>query len=459
MGLVASERTVTRDPGGTGGGQLVEQPMLFRLLCGEQITALPWRCPLGAVTEVRLGRGSAPAGVDGSVLQARCDDARMSSEHARITKALGRWRLEDLGSKNGTFVHGTRVQRHDLCDGDIIELGDTFFLYRARVAVPVAPPAVASWSEVQAAAPALTTLDPAFERQVVSMQRVAGSLSPVLLLGDSGAGKEVVARSLHDLSQRSGPFIAVNCAALPDNLVESELFGVRKGAYSGAETDRAGLVAAADHGTLFLDEIGDLPLAAQATLLRVLEDRSVRPVGDTIAAEVDFRLVAATNRPLERRVSAGSFRDDLYHRLAGFVFTLPDLRGRLCDLGALIAHLLTRLDPERGPSIRFHFRAVRAMLAAPWAGNVRELLHCLETASAICDDGLVRLEDLPERVRRVGADEVTQSPDRQRLVDLLTEHGGNVAAVASALGTSRSQVHRLAKRFGLDFQSFRLDRA
>jgi transcriptional regulator with PAS, ATPase and Fis domain len=278
---------------------------------------------------------------------------------------------------------------------------------------------------------------------------------PIELLGESGTGKEVVARALHALSGRAGRLVAVNCGAIAGNLVESELFGSRRGAFSGAE-DRVGHVRTADRGTLLLDEIGDLPLPAQAALLRVLQEGEVVPVGDSVPIAVDVRVIAATHRDLDAKVAAGEFRADLLARLGGLRATLPPLRDRREDLGLILA--------EAGPRALTR-EAGRALLAHDWPLNIRELRQAIDAAIALAGDAAIGLEHLPEPVRRAhlqpgdeAAVDALSAEDRavrDRLVELLREHRGNVAAVARSLGKARPQVHRWLRRFHLDADSYR----
>jgi len=304
----------------------------------------------------------------------------------------------------------------------------------------------------------------------------------VMLLGDTGTGKEVVARAVHALSRRTGAFVPVNCGALPATLIESTLFGHRKGAFSGADEDRPGLVRSADGGTLFLDEIGDLAPQSQAALLRVLQEREVTPVGGVRAIPVDIRLVAATHHELDARVAAGRFRADLYGRIAGWTLELPPLRARIEDLGLLVASLLTRESPA-GSEVTVSAEAGRALVEYGWPRNVRELAKTLAAAVAL-SGGHVELEHLPDEVRRgraAGAvarplaastsgaqdESVDQEPEavgelgaadqalKTELLARLREHRGNVSAVARVMGKDRVQIRRWARRFRIDLESFR----
>jgi transcriptional regulator with GAF, ATPase, and Fis domain len=307
---------------------------------------------------------------------------------------------------------------------------------------------------------------PVFQHRLDELARVAPTAVAVALRGPSGSGKEVIARAIHAQSGRGGPFIAVNCGAIPHNLVESELFGHRRGAFSGAAADRTGLVAAADGGTLFLDEIGDLPLSVQPALLRVLQDRAVVPVGATQPTPVDFRLLSATHRDLAGMIAAGAFREDLWGRLSGYELEVPPLADRREDLATLVADLLDRLAPDREVAISAD--AARALLRYRWPRNVRELEKCLETALALAGRGDIDLDHLPaviaDGVPRSGRFELevpppraptptptpaSPDPRRDALVASLREHHGNVSAVARALGKPRSQIQRWMRRWDL----------
>jgi DNA-binding NtrC family response regulator len=294
--------------------------------------------------------------------------------------------------------------------------------------------------------------------------RVASCDATVLLTGESGAGKERVARAIHANSPRSrGPLVVLNCAALPEALLESELFGYRRGSFTGATMDREGLVTAADGGTLFLDEAADLPLALQPKLLRFLEDRTYLPIGARATARADVRVIAATNADLRRRVQTGAFREDLYYRLAAFPIHIPPLRERPEDVAALAYHFVREFAIRNAsPVAGLSREAVDYLVTRPWRGNVRELRNAIERAVILSDGGLLTSDDfydadLGVRARggsapasRAGAGtSETEGEDRARLVTALDRSGQNVAAAARALGLSyptlryRMRKHRL----------------
>jgi DNA-binding NtrC family response regulator len=229
------------------------------------------------------------------------------------------------------------------------------------------------------------------------IERVADTDSNILILGESGTGKELVARSLHFNSRRQfAPFIPVNCSSLPENLLESELFGHRKGAFTGAIYDKKGLFEEADGGTIFLDEIGCMPLLLQSRLLRVLQDREVRRVGDNTPLYVNVRVLAATNAPLEQRVKDGTFREDLYYRLNVIPITLPPLRDRREDIPLIVAHYIrTKINARTGQTFGLTRQVMEALCAYDWPGNVRELENVLQRGCALCEKNIVQLSDLP----------------------------------------------------------------
>lgn len=441
-------------------GDVHHRPHLFLVLEAHRPLAPPMRFSLAKLDELILGRGAArevEAVVGARRLTVRTDDRHMSSTHARLGKLLQRWVLDDLGSKNGTLIDGVRTTRAELEDGDRIELGQSFLIYREAIACDPNDPPVLDWAALRPEAPGLATVLPQLHRMFARLIPIARSTVSVILEGETGTGKEVMARALHALSRRTGDFVAVNCGALPKDLVEAELFGHKRGAFSGSTEDRLGLVRSADRGTLFLDEIGDLPAPAQAALLRTLQEREVRPIGGTRSVAVDLRVIAATHRSLERMVEDGAFRGDLWNRLAGHKVELPPLRARREDLGLLIGALLARLPPERAARVRIHPRAARAMLRHDWPGNVRELEKCLETAVVLAgEEGQVGLEHLSPAVQRAleGGD-AGDAARREELVRLLGVHRGNISAVASEMGKARMQIQRWMKRYGIDAERFR----
>jgi DNA-binding NtrC family response regulator len=435
------------------------------------------RLLLSGFDEVHIGRGKS-RGVtierQGKARVARVDlpDPHVSSRHVILRKKRGTtWTCEDQRSKNGTFVSGVQaIGEIELDDGALVEVGGFFFLFRVAGAhdareliadvdlTPILPELATH----------VATLHSAFEH----LRKVATNGDvPVFVLGESGTGKEVVARALHTISQRSGQLVAVNVPAIPEAILGSELFGSKKGAFSGAD-DREGLVRAADKGTLFLDELGDLPMPAQVALLRVLQEKEVVPLGATKPIKVDVRIVAATHRDVERLVAQGNFRADLLARLAGLTIRLPPLSRRVEDLGLLIRSIVRRM-PRPPSNWSLTNRAARALLTYHWPLNVRELERALSAAIALAQGEPIDMQHLPDTLQRllgratggnraadmIGIDEEPLGDDdaaaKARIEALLTEHSGNISAVAEVLGKARNQIHRWIKRYKIDLDSFR----
>jgi len=451
-----------------GDDALERVDAVFLVLEGERLSAGGARSALTRVDEVVLGRGAercmtrrVERGV--RILDVRVPDRRMSATHARLTRTSDRWIAEDAGSTNGSKLNGAPLTRAVLTDGDLLEVGWTTFLFRERVADPATAPDVDRGASSDRP-DGLATLVPGLALALQDVERVGRSGLPVVLLGETGTGKEVLARALHVLSARPGEFVAVNCAALPAALVESQLFGHVRGAFSGAVRDAEGLVRAAHRGTLFLDEIGDLPPASQPAFLRVLQEQEVVPVGSTRPAPVDLRIVAATNHLLDAQVARGEFRADLFARLSGFVHRLLPLRERREDLGLLIAQLLQTTG--RPGDLSMSPDAARAILRYSWPLNIRELAQALSRAAVLARGGVIDCGSLPEAIgkegrapadatARVDSKAQEEASLRAALVAELAKHGGNVTEVARALGKARTQVHRWMKRFDLDASAHR----
>jgi two-component system NtrC family response regulator len=290
------------------------------------------------------------------------------------------------------------------------------------------------------------------------IERVAPTNSTVLVLGETGTGKELVARSLHDHSARADmPIVAINCGALPETLIESELFGHRKGAFTGADDHRVGLFEVAHGGTIFLDEIGELPKAMQAKLLRVLESGEIRRVGENKPIMVDVRVVCATHRNLPEMVAAEEFREDLMYRINTFEITLPALRDRIDDIPELAQHLLARHRRGRDVEAGMADDAVEALKGHVWPGNVRELANVIEHATILCDSGPIRREHLPSRFdsrQLVGAARQKPGPmslrelEMEAIHDALERTGGNKPKAADQLGISLKTLYNKLNQTG-----------
>jgi DNA-binding NtrC family response regulator len=377
-------------------------------------------------------------------------DARISREQARL-----RWRsdgkgceVSDLDSRNGTFIEGRRVTSAAAPIGSIVRVGDTL------IEIALEPPAIVPY-------PALVGRSGALVHLFGAIGRFARSDGNVLVEGETGTGKELVAAAIHELGGRSGKLVAVNCASIPPTLAESYLFGHRKGAFTGASTDSPGVFEQAQDGTLFLDEIGELRQDLQAKLLRVLETREFSPLGSTQSQTTTARFVAATNANLRMHVAAGTFRADLFARLAELELATPPLRERRSDIPLLMQHFFAKA----APGVRFELsaNALEALLLHPWRLNVRELKAvCTRLALAHPHGGPLRSADLagvhvPEaRTEERGrTDNSSSVPDRAELSERLRAHGGNVLKLAAHYGKDRKQIYRWLELHGLHPRDFR----
>ena len=494
--LLTAEQTVRRDVAG-GAREADAQPgdHLFLVLAGASPLAGGARWSLAGIDEVRFRRGSTRAAERESeggrrILAIKLPDGLISSSHARLVRASGGFTLVDDGSTNGTFVDGARVTARVLLDGAGFELGATHFMLRLAIATPGGTADDLESASLLGSAFGVASLLPDYAADLGDLARIARTELSILLLGESGAGKEVLAAAVHRLSGRTGPFVGVNCGALTPTLMESQLFGHVKGAFSGAVSDEPGFVRASNGGTLFLDEIGDLPATSQATLLRVLETREVVPVGSTRAVPVDLRVVSATLKPED------ALRPDLRARLAGFTHRLPPLRERMEDFGIILATLLARGAGERAATLKLEPEAGRALLAHDWPLNVREVKQSLGVALALVDGPNLACKHFPESIftgvesaasvesagsvdraasvasvpgSPASADRAPREPAlspavvipkddaslRALLVATLEQHRGNVSEVSRALGRTRMQIHRWMRRVDLDPQAFR----
>lgn len=408
-----------------------------RSVCALRVVYSPDHAALGTSLELSRKRSlfvgrEVPSGLT-------INDERMSKSHFLVVCPGADFECADVGSTNGTFVDGAIVKTARLVHGSVIRAGNTLFV-------------------VSFADPARDVTD--------SATRVAPTAMPVLLQGETGTGKDVLARAIHAQSGRTGPFVPLNCATLSRELLAAELFGHARGAFSGASIARPGLFRSAEGGTLFLDEIGDLPLDLQPALLRALEERKVRPVGADQEIAVDARVLAATHVDLAQAVQARGFRADLYARLAHIILRLPPLRERRDEVLSLAAQF--------APSLRFSPNAAEALLLWHWPHNIRELRALLEVQVLLNQrQGLVRSSDLNERIpaaaerirnRRPSAAASAESgpPEphpsaalRVRLLALFETHDGNVSKIAAELGKPRAQVYRWLKAAGLEAAALR----
>ena len=443
-------------------GPDVPQPYLFVVLHCDHLHLGGARYRLAGFENVVIGRGperSATYDLHRRRLELRLPGGTISSVHARLECGPDAWRFIDANSRNGSYRNGVRCTEAELRDGDILQIGNT--LLRFRTALPGGPDLDTRTAAPEA--PGFTTLLPDLALRMRALEPIARSAVPVLLLGETGTGKEVLARAIHTLSGRTGTFVAVNCGAIAQGLIESLFFGHRKGAFTNATHEELGYVRAADGGTLFLDEVGDLPEPAQAALLRVLQEREVVPVGATRPIKVDLRVVSATHRPIDKMAASGTFRSDLFARLNGHRHALAPLRERREDMGLLIGELLDRLTSPGAKAPRLAPDVGHLLLTYDWPLNIRELEQCLHSSRVQAPSSSIRRRHLPAEVREPQAEPppLARSPEpppeelRQRLLLLLKEHQGNVSYVARDLGTSRTQVHRLLQRFRINLTDFR----
>jgi transcriptional regulator with GAF, ATPase, and Fis domain len=396
-------------------------------------------------------------------------DTTVSRRHAEVVRVAEGVLLRDLGSTNGTFVGPVKVREVYLTPDTRFRVGQTELVFApADEVIDVLP------SE-----------EPFFENMVggsLAMRELFGLLARVapteltcMVTGETGTGKELVSRALHNRSRRSKkPFVVFDCGAVSESLVESELFGHERGAFTGAVASRPGVFEMADKGTVFLDEIGELPLELQPKLLRVLEQREVRRVGSGTTRQVDVRVVCATNRNLRDEVAAGRFREDLYYRLAVVELHLAPLRQRFEDVPLLVQHILRHCNHNQGvqdlsPEVQELFEAYR------WPGNVRELRNVVERALPFCDGSTITLHTLPEALRvasqaaraqsapesvdlgidpaamhdlpfKDAKDQIIEAFERQYLVDLIERHGGTNSRAARAADMDRKSISRLLKK-------------
>jgi len=425
----------------------------------------------------------------------------VSRMHARIHRTAGPpgegdvYVITDLGSRNGIVVDGKNVREAVLEPLSEVRIGDALFKFVDEGADVAAAYRIDGVVAGQRRARDFVELVGGAKMDAIAadIERIAATELSCVVLGETGTGKEVVARGIHRLSGR-GSFQAINCAAIPQNLLESELFGYRRGAFSGADRDKPGLIKLADGGTLFLDEIGDMPIDAQAKLLRVLQSREVFPLGATMPERVDIRVVCATHRDLYSHVREGRFRGDLLARLNEHTVRLPPLRERKEDMLQLVRSFFVRYGK---PQSSFTFSFMVALLHYDWPFNVRELESCVKRGLAIADDGVLDTMHLPDAIAeemrgyggksprpdrlsilppsvtpssrtpfgsspsssppspRAATPIAPKAPNEDELRAVLSRHKGNVAAVGRELGKERMQIHRWLKKYGISLDEYR----
>jgi DNA-binding NtrC family response regulator len=385
------------------------------------------------------------------------DDPAVSRFHCRIVPDSMGWRVEDSGSLNGTLLQDLRVHGAVLPAEAVLSLGQSVIRIRAsetsnRTLVPMMP----SFG-------ALTGTGKAMRKLFALLEKVAASEINCFIHGESGTGKELVATEIVQRGARADkPFVVVDCGAISPNLVESELFGHVRGSFTGADRDRVGAFEAADGGTVFLDEIGELPLSVQPKLLRALEQREIRRLGENHARKVDVRVICATNRDLEREVNKGAFRGDLYFRLAVITVRVPPLRERLEDLPHLIHAFLVALGSEQSESL-FSADVIEELSKHEWPGNVRELRNWVERSVVLQTARMTAIPPAPSSVApaaarasdvdvrvpfKVAKEALVDSFERAYLRGILEAAGGNMTRAAKMAGIDRMYLHRLVQKHG-----------
>jgi DNA-binding NtrC family response regulator len=444
----------------------VGRDYLYVVLDCERPLAGGARYSLDQIDEVLIGRGREQRitreTADGRKrLVVLLPGRRLSSVHARIRRVDGAWAVVDAGSTNGSYLNGERVTEAPLTDEDVLELGRTFLMLTRSLEPGDQAPCDREAREVWSRPAAFATLRPEISAGLAAIERVARTDLTLLLCGETGTGKEVLASAIHELSGRSGALIAVNCGAIPDTLVESQLFGHVRGAFSGAHSDALGFVRSAEQGTLLLDEAQDLSPAAQAALLRVLQQREVVPVGSSRPQPVRVRFIATAPQLLDEAVRNGHMRADLLARLQGFTHTLWPLRERPQDLGLLVAAILRRagVNDAASPSLSLEF--AQRLFRYNFPLNVRELEQLLLRAWALSEAGCLDLDfaepagELRQSQRAPSELSASDAALRERLLTELRRMRGNVAGVARALGKAPMQVRRWLRRFEIDPEHFR----
>ena len=376
----------------------------------------------------------------------------VSRQHATLSRAGDQAGLviTDLDSRNGTRVNGKQVRSARLQDNDVVRLGGCVFVVSA------------AWGSFAEVAPGLVG-GASLKRALAPLHQAAKSDLPIVLEGETGTGKELVARAIHALSGRPGKLVAINCAALPQGLAEAELFGYRRGAFTGAERASPGFFRSAEGGSLLLDEVSDLPLALQAKLLRTLEQRAVQPLGETLPVAIDVRVVVAGQSSLFEAVKRQQFRADLLARLNGITLTLPPLRERRTDVLPLFSHFLSQLRPDSMPQLEPEF--VERLVLHDWPFNVREVLQLARRLAVLQGaESALRAKHLPREMSMLAEAsspnpaqpaEPSQPPaiDLASLLAALRSTGGNVTRAAAQLGVTRQRAYRLLEEQSVDLAS------
>lgn len=389
-----------------------------------------------------------------STCQIQADGLYVDPRHARVEVKNQKLILKDLRSSSGTYVNGAQVLESILKDGDIITIGSLDFVVHENNKPKKEFP--------------LSSQNPAWDEQLKSLSSVARSKHPVLLLGPSGAGKDIIAQNIHQTSALAeAPFLSVNCSALTETLIESELFGHIKGSFTGAIADRKGAFEAARGGTLFLDEIGDLPYGLQAKLLRALENNEIRPVGSDKSIKTNVRIIAATHQNLYNRIRENSFRADLFYRLNVITIEAPALKDRIEDFDMLLYTFARQMR------VRFSFNSIQSLKKHDWPGNIRELKNVVARASALFPKEYIEekhidvLLNKKEKLAHMNASaqyttqdagqiSVIKEIEKQMILKRLSANHGNQKRTAIDLGMPKSTLHDRIRHYNIDIEAFKV---
>lgn len=365
-------------------------------------------------------------------------DETVSKIHARISWERGSYYITDLNSQNGVFVNHNKVMKAEIKESDIIQLG------KSELKLSSSP---SSASQINA----LESKNKKWSEKINQLKHFSITNFPVLISGESGTGKEIIARSIHDISSRKfGPFITVNCSTFSSNLIESELFGHKKGSFTDATNDRVGAFEMARNGTLVLDEIGDMPLELQPKLLRALENKEIRPIGADSTLKTDVRIIASTHKCLVELVDQGLFREDLYFRLNVIQFEIPALRERMEDFETLLLKFAQEFK------VHFKFETIQKLKDYNWPGNIRELKNFVKRTKAYFPNKKIDIDDIAKlNYRKAQEKDQNSNPKHFKSMEIeilknaIMENGGNVCKAARSLNIPRSTLYDKVKKYNI----------